>query len=322
MGPFTFISRNSTRIIAGAALLGLVLPGLADALRPFLGYCVLTMLTVSMLRVDVASFFARVRRPLPAICAGLWLVVVFPLTLLCLAVLLGPPFALPLGLTIIFIFVAPPPIVSAPAFAMLMGLDGALVLAVTLIGTVVMPITAPTIASFFVAETMPISAVDLALRLALMISASFALAFLLRRLLGPGRVAAARPVLDTVSVVVAIIFALGAMDGVGARLLTDPGLTLGITVGSFAFALAQMALTYAVFRPFVGVDAVAMGYAAGNRNAGLVVAALGVTQIDDMVWLIFALSQLPIFFFPMILKPLGRRLVAAHSAVPNARSLP
>ena len=104
------------------------------------------------------------------------------------------------------------------------------------------------------------------------------------------------------------------MAGVGAARVNEPLFTLLAASCAFLFLLVQIAVTYALFRPLVGEDAVAIGYAAGNRNAGLLVAALGIAAIDPTVWLFFALSQLPIFVFPLILQPIGRRLTARSAA--------
>jgi len=317
MGPFAFVSRNGTRIIAIAAGAGLLLPQAAEALRPHIGHLVVAMLTVSLLRVDLAAFAARLRRPASAIAATIWITLVLPLVLLGVVAALGPPLSSPLVLAALFLFAVPPPIVSAPAFAMLMGLDGAMVLALLLAGLASMPMTAPAIAALFVADTMPIGAFALALRLAGMIAAAFLAATLLRAVLGGERIAHARPILDTIAVSIAILFAIGAMEGVGLRLVDAPLATVAFMAGAFAFLLAQMAVTLVVFRPFVGVDAVAIAYAAGNRNAGLVVAGLGATAVDDGLWFFFALSQLPIFIFPLVLTPVGRRL-AAPAARPTA----
>lgn len=310
MGVFLVISRYGTRIIALAALSGLFLPELSTMLRPWLGHFVLAMLTVSLLRVDLQAFLGRLRRPVPAALGAAWTTILLPSALLFLVAALAAPWAGPVALVIVFLFCAPPPIVSAPAFAMLMGLDGALVLATMLIATALMPLSAPIVAAAFVGDALPIGAGDLALRLATLIATGFVAAMILRRLLGAARIAAAKPVFDTISVGIAIAFAIGAMDGVLGEIAARPAFVAAALVGSFAFAAFQMALTYALFRPFVGVDAIAIAYATASRNAGLVVTALGIATIDDTVWLFFALSQLPIFFLPLILQPVGRRLSA------------
>ncbi|WP_108659691.1 sodium:proton symporter [Acuticoccus kandeliae] len=315
MGIFPFISRNGTWIIALSIGVGIVFPGFAGTLRPYLGYCVMTMLCVSLLRVDIAAFFMRLKRPVPVVAAAVWISVIFPLATLSLAALAGPPYDSPIVLTVLFLFAVPSPIVSAPAFAMLMGLDGALVLAVMLMGTVTLPVTAPIIAAIFVPNELPISVLDLAGRLALLLTVASIVATVLRRLLGARRIVEAKSLFDTISVGVAVIFALGAMAGVSDHFLVAPGETIAIGVAVLGFALMQIALAYLIFRPFVGTDAVAIAYAAGNRNSGLIVAALGTMQINDTVWLYFALGQLPCFLFPLMLKPLGRRLSGAPREV-------
>ncbi len=303
-----------TRIIAASVMLALLMPGITEALRPFLGVCVVTMLIVSLLRVDYGAFLGRLKQPVRAVSGAVWITVLIPVLALGTATLAGADAAI--ILVVLFLFCSPPPIVSAPAFAMLMGLDGALVLAVMLLATIAMPITASLTAAAFVPD-LPLDAVSLALRLAGMIAVAFVVATVLRRWFGAQRIADAKPAFDTISVVIAVVFALGAMDGVGAALVSDPGFTLLAALGAFLFMLGQIALTYALFRPLVGADAVAIGYAAGNRNAGLFVAALGLTDIDPTVWLFFALSQVPIFLFPLILQPIGRRLSARSAAAPG-----
>lgn len=314
MALFQLISRYGTRIIALAVFIGLLLPEWASTLRPWLGNFVVAMFTVSLLRVDFAAFKSRLRSPMRALAASAWMVLALPLLIMAAMTAIGAPFDSPLWLAIVFVYTGPAAIVSAPAFAMLMGLDGALVLAVLLLSTILMPITAPWLTAVFTADVLPVGALDLALRLAGIIAMAFAAVAFLRWWLGAKRIDAAKPVLDTLSVAIAILFAIGAMDGVAERAIAQPLLVgLGV-VASFAVALAQMGATYLLFRPFVGVDAVAIAYAAGSRNAGLLMAALGVSAVNDTIWLFFALSQLPLFFFPLILKPVGRRLTQGRHA--------
>lgn len=322
MTVFHVISRHGTKIMALGAVIGLLFQPLASAFRPYLGECVFLMLTVSLLRTDVAALAARMRRPWPAISATLWVSVALPLALLSGAVLYGPPLADPVVLAIIYLFTAPPPIVSAAAIAFLMGLDGALVLSILLTATTLMPLTAPAIAAVFVPDIFPIGTLDLAWRLAALIATAFLAAGILRRLVGAPRIAGAKRVFDTIGVSIAVVFAIGAMDQVSATFLAEPLFTSLATLGAFAFGLSQVALTYAVFRPFVGTDAVAIAYSAASRNAGLIVAVVGATNVTGTLWLFFALSQLPIFFFPLLLTPLGRRLSAPPSPAPDARSTP
>ena len=56
---FRFLGRHAVAALAAALFVALLLPGVASLARPLLTPTVLLMLTVSVMRVDVA----RVRRP-------------------------------------------------------------------------------------------------------------------------------------------------------------------------------------------------------------------------------------------------------------------
>ncbi|MEH0069520.1 hypothetical protein V6L77_02880 [Pannonibacter sp. Pt2-lr] len=77
--------------------------------------------------------------------------------------------------------------------------------------------------------------------------------------------------------------------------------------------LTQALLTMLVFAPALRSDAFVIAYSAGNRNMGLMVAALGGT-LPDLAWLYFGLGQLPIYTLPYLVRPLARRLTASTDA--------
>ena len=312
----TAISRNGTRIIAASVLIGLAFPAAAAAVRPWLPQLVVLLLVAALLRVDFGLFVQRLRRPGTAVAASLWLMLGTPVVFFTAARLIGLDEIDPAILTIVFLFSATPPIVSAPTFAGMMGLDVALSLAVLLFGLIAMPVLAPAMADVFVEPDLPITVLDLARRLAILAGAGFAITFALRWALGRERIARAAPLVDVCAITLVTLFAIASMDGIRAALLADP-LQIGvITLACYAVAFLNMALAYAVFRPFVGRDAVAIAYSAGNRNMGVMVSALGVYAIPELVWFFFALSQLPIFTFPFLLKGLGQRLAAPAPSQP------
>jgi BASS family bile acid:Na+ symporter len=57
-----------------------------------------------------------------------------------------------------------------------------------------------------------------------------------------------------------------------------------------------------------------------QRNMGLMLAATG-GALPDLVWLYFAVSQLPIYLSPQLLKPLAFRLKAAALPITENASL-
>ncbi len=99
------------------------------------------------------------------------------------------------------------------------------------------------------------------------------------------------------------------MDGVAERFMAAPLFTLAVAALTFAVALTQMGVTLLVFARVRRDQGFVIGHAVGNRNMGLLVAALGGT-LPDLAWLYFGLGQLPIYLLPWLLKPLANRIAA------------
>ncbi|MCA1299996.1 sodium:proton symporter [Stappia indica] len=306
-----WLGRQGTRAVAISALLGLMLPQLSALFRPFVEEAIFVLLVLAFLRVEPSAVLAHIRRPWLLLSASLWMLVILPvglgLVLRESGVLAGYP---DLALAA-FIVTAAPPIMSAPAFIALIGLDAALALALICITMLLTPLTAPLIGTFILGDVLPIDAPALALRLGLLLAASAGLAYALRRLTGGRRIAAAQAHIDGLNVLILFVFAVAVMDGVSARFQAAPLLTVGIAALTFAVALFQMGVTMLAFSASRRDQAFVVAHAAGNRNMGLIVAALG-GSLPDLAWLYFGLAQLPIYLLPWLLGPLAARLRASQ----------
>ena len=109
-----------------------------------------------------------------------------------------------------------------------------------------------------------------------------------------------------------LVFAIAIMDGVTARLAADP-LYVGALL-AIAF-LVQALLQAATALGFLWLGrraAFTVGFLAGNRNMGLLLAVLPTGLHPDIV-LYFALAQFPIYILPALLKPLYARLIPRRS---------
>jgi len=301
-----FLNRHATLILALSAGLGLIFPSVASIARPTLPALVFVLLAFSFLQVEPAALAKRLRSPKRALLAVGWMILVMPALALGSARLLGLQTDPDLML-MLFLITASSPLISAPTFAGMMGLDAALMLAIVLLAIAAVPLTAPGVAAIFIDADLPLSPLDLAIRLAIIVGVSFTVATLARRVVGPVRLKRARPFIDGAAILVLIWFAIAAMDGIRAAALSDPALVAGLAVFAYALALGQMGLTYIVFRSGFGPDAGAVAYGAGNRNIGLLIVALGVMALPDRVWYFFAVVQLPIFTLPLVLKRLIAR---------------
>lgn len=301
-----WLGRQGTRAVAASIFCGLAVPPLAALFKPFVAEAIFVLLTLAFLRVEPAALRAEFRRPGLLIAALAWTMLVVPALMALGLRLAGLPQSAPDLHLAMMLQAAAPPVMSAPAFAALMGLSPAPVLALLIVATALTPLTAPVFAGLVIGPSLTLAPLALGLRLAAILAGSALLAAAIRRLAGPRWVTAQRERIDGANVVVLFVFAVALMDGVAARMLDQPLTVLGYTALAFALVLAVLAATAAVFAPIAGGDAFAFGIAAAMRNMGLMLAATG-AGVPDLTWLYFALAQFPVYLLPQILKPLARR---------------
>ena len=300
-----FLGGHATWFLFIGVFLGLALPDLASVARPLLAPAVAVLLTASLVRVDWQVMLAHVRRPWVVGLVTAWLLLGSPL--LTAGLLLASPTPGTLT-TAIVLMAAAPPILSATAIAIILGLDGALALIVGLAATLLTPFTVPPLALALLGLELEIGVSDLMLRLGVIVAASFAAAAVIRRLIGPERLPRVAAHVDGVVVIVMLIFAVAIMDGVTATLLTQPALVGYWLLASF---IANPALQLAGALAFFWLGrrrALTVGLVSGNCNMGLLLAAFPADTEFEVV-LYFAVAQLPMYMLPAVLLPLYRRLL-------------
>lgn len=304
------VGRYGTQGFAASIFLGLALPQFAAAARPLLAVTIFVFVTITFARGDVASLRRLLRRPGPLILASLWLMAA-PALLVGLGLTLTGRGSLDPGLVLgLAVLGAAPPIMSGPALAMLFGLNPTLILAATLATTALAPLVSPVLAGLIAGAAVPLDLGILVRRLAILVGGALAAAFLLRLALGEARIRAHKAHFDGIGVLMYFLFAVAAMDGVLAAARADPARVAGFLAVAFALSLLGFAAAWLALRPLVPGDRFVLGYATGQRNMGVLVAALG-TATPDTTFLFFALAQFPIYLMPQIVKPLARRVALA-----------
>lgn len=300
-----FTGRHGTAALAVTVFVGMALPALSAYLRPYLAVAVFLLLTLAFLRVDQVAIRSRLKRPTILIAALLWMMLGAPLLTYLLIKntglsALGPDVALAL-----YISTAAPPVMAAPAFIYLLGLDGTLSLAVSVAAVIVTPLTAPFVGSLMLGQALPLSVAGLAVQLSLLLAGAFIVSAIVRKLVGKDRLMRGAHHIGGLNVLLLLFFAIAAMDGVAASFASKPLYTLAITALTFCLALVQIGLSLVLFAPATREDAYAIAHTCGTRNMGLMVAAFGGT-LPEFTWLWFAVGQFPIYLLPMILKPFVR----------------
>ncbi|WP_439595984.1 hypothetical protein [Falsiroseomonas sp.] len=304
------IRRNGLPLIAAGALAGIALPGLAEATRPGLVGISIVVMLFGLLRIEPAAFGQVLRRPGLAVLILLWVTLGVPLLVwLVLGAVLPPGSAF---LAAAVLMSATPSIMSAAAFALLLGADAALLTVVALPSNALAPIWLPLVAGLMGVGAQ-VDPLDMAIRLAVMVGSSFAGAALVVWALGRPRLRQAAPTIDAWLVVLVTLSALPCMAGVGEALSARPLQFLGMIGFALGLNLLLQAIGYLVFRPAPVAGALSAALVSGSRNMVLLLAALGAPGDSDL-GLIVAAAQLTLFIMPMLVAPAYRAL-ARHRAM-------
>lgn len=299
----SWFGKRATGCLAAGVFLGLAIPGLAASARPLLVPAIAAMLTLSLLRLDPAAVGAALRRPRLILPAIGFVLLVSPLIGLAAAnaLDLAPGIAIAL-----VVWTASPPLISVPAIATLVGLDGALALTVTTAAGLLVPLTLPPLVLALIGLELDIGPVALALRMAALLAGAALVAATIRRLAGTARLQRRAAAIDGGFVLVMLLFAVAVMDGVADAALAAPLRVAGLLALVFAASLGMQAIGWLAFRVAGAGVATTIALACGNRNMALVLGAAP-AAFDPDSFLFLALLQFPIYLLPALLRPVYRR---------------
>ncbi len=303
----SWLGRQGTRAVAALVVIGIAVPWIGAALRPFVTEAVFLLLCIAFLRVDTGAVRTCLRRPAIVLAGTAW-------TSLMLPALVGVSFLafglrdqspeLFLGLMLQAIA---SPMMASPALAALLGLDATLVLVTLVMCTALIPFSAAFFAHLFIGSALTLSPLALGLQLLLILSGSALVGLALRRIAGRTAIERHKEGIDGFNILVLFVFIAAIMENVAARFLATPMVTIGLAGLAFAVFFLVLGLTTLLFT-FAGRErALALGFMASLRNMGLMVAVTG-GVLPDLTWLYFALSQFPVYLSPQLLQPLLRRV--------------
>lgn len=309
MNPVVHVLRRmggrATTLLPLSLAIGLAFQNIAASLRILLLPLAIALLMLALARTDWTRVIHLLRRPGLAIVLALVNLVAVPLVVWPIWQALGlwPGLVAALCLSAMA-----PGIISAATTATFLRLDSSLALLLTLFTNFLVPFTLPPLALWLLGLDLHISALDLSLRLAMVVALGSLGAFLIRRWLGT-RIVEHAPTLDGISVVVLMIFAIPLMDGVVGQALAQPQKLAGFVAGAFAGMLLTNIIVAAGTLPFLDRrDALTAGYCSGGRHNALLMAVLPVTA-DPEIFLFIAAVQFPIYLIPTLLQPVYRRLL-------------
>lgn len=315
----SWLGRRGTRAVAALIVIGIALPSIGAVLKPFVTEAVFVLLCIAFLRVDAAAFRNYVARPALVLAATIWTSLVIPTLFVTSYLAFGLKEQSPdLFLALVLQAIASP-LMAAPAFAALMGLDATLVLCTMVTSTALLPFTAPWFAHAFIGPALALSPLAFGIKLFAILAGSALVGFTVRRIAGVAAIERQKERIDGFNILVLFVFIAAIMEGVASRLLATPMITLGLAALAFMVFFAMFCLTTLLFASAGRGRAVTLGFMASQRNVGLMLAATG-GALPDLTWLYFAFSYFPLYLSPLLLQPLVRRIVArAHTTPTSSR---
>lgn len=299
-----WLGRSGTKAVAASLVLGVLLPGLSETVRPYFPVFVFCLLTSAFLRVDHQRFMMLIRKPQRFVLPLIWILVAVPAIGGTMGAWLLQD--LPEGTILaIVIMLSAPPVMSMVSFLAILRLDSALGLALLLGTSLLAPFTAPVIVELFAPAGVSIDGLALGRNLLGFTLAAAVVAALSRRIFGDEKITAAKTHIDGVNVILLFLFAIALMGNLGEALREQPGLVAILFVLSFVIAALQIGLTSLIFFVRGSMEAFSIGMSSGSRNMGLLIAVTA-SAMPDSAWLWFAIAQFPIYFMPFLAEPFAR----------------
>lgn len=312
----SWLGRQGTRAVAALIVVGIVMPSIGALLKPFVTEAVFVLLCIAFLRVDAAAFRIYLGRPAIVLAATAWTSLVIPTLFGASYLAFGLKDQSPdLFLALVLQAIASP-LMAAPALAALMGLEATLVLCTMVTSTALLPFTAPLFAHAFIGPALTLSPLALGLKLFAILAGSALVGFTVRRIDGLAAIERQKERIDGFNILVLFVFIAAIMEGVAARLLATPMITIGLVALAFVVFFAVLCLTTPLFASAGRERALTLGFMASQRNMGLMLAATG-GALPDLTWLYFAFSYFPIYLSPLLLQPLARRIIARAQTTPT-----
>lgn len=302
-----FLNTHARWALPIGVSIGIALPPLAEALHPLLTPAVIGTLAAVLLRLDPVSLVRALGRPGLAARIVVWQLLAAPLLMLLIAGGAQRIGALAPGLLLLAVLqAAAPPIGSAALFAMILGFDGVLCMVVTVISTLLLPLSLTALVAWGLPEAgLSVDPWRFFARVSLLVLLPFALAAVLRAVIGAARLRAADAAIGGANIVLLVVFAIGVMHGVGARLLADPSHVLRLLALAVVSTAALHAAGYLLFAhrgPTIGFGAALVS---GNRNMGLMLAVTA-GSAGEAFSMYVGIAQIPMYFAPMLLTPFVR----------------
>ena len=167
-----WLGRQGSRAIAAVVFIAIAMPPVDALFKPFVTEAILALLCLAFLRVDTAALRGHIRKPGLVLAATAWTSLVVPILIGTACLLAHLDARSPALFLALMLQAVASPMMAAPAFAAVMGLDATLVLTTLVTATALTPVSAPLLAYAFIGPALTLSPLALGLKLFAILAAS------------------------------------------------------------------------------------------------------------------------------------------------------
>lgn len=300
-GVLAWVGTRARWALAVGVVAALLIPGPGALLSGTVPFWVAVLFGLAMMRIDLGAVLTRAVRP-RRLARNLLLLGLLMVLTPALAWLAAGALGVPDPLIEALVYTtAAPPLGSATAFCLMLGLDAAFALEVTVLGSFLTPLSMPVVVRSLLGDAVPVDGLEMLLRLGLLIGAASLGAVIGRYLLGADWIARRALSFDGLSSVILVLFLFPLFHGIGAMISAMPMIALTAFVLAIVANLGVQITSFPVCRAVAGRETGgAVSLIWGNRNAALTLAFLPEAPI---VVLYIALYQFPMYFTPLVMRP-------------------
>lgn len=291
-------ARHGRLVLVLGLIAGMALPGVAQAMKPWLPHMLAVLLFIAALRIGPEQAMGTLS-DLKTILAivGIYQIVV---PLIVVFILLALDISGPLA-TALILMTAASSISAGSNITLLTGNDPAPALRLLVVGTAALPLTVMPVFWLTPAIGSTSAVIMISLRLLVIIVLATLAAFTVRRLWLRAPKKETIEAIDGLSAFSLAVIVIGLMSALGPALKTDLTSVFVTLAAVFAANFGFQILAWLVLRS-AGVtrERVAFSVAAGNRNMALFLVALP-AEITDPMLLFLACYQFPMYLTPLLL---------------------
>lgn len=295
--------------MAASVLVGLAAQDLALLLAPLVFLASMGTMYLSTIRLDERLLRARLARPMLPLAIVVWTTLVVPAIVVAIVKIVPMP---PVVADALVLIAATAPIVSVAAYCVFLGTDAELLILAVLPATVLSIVSLPAFAALVGVDGLAPGV--LVLRLLAMVGTSLALGALTRVFVSRAAIERQAVWLDAVMVVLIAIIAIGVCSGLTEIIAARPLVVVEYFVLTLAFNGLLQAVTWLVFARLGPRAAASAALVGGCRNMAVLL-ALVLGLVGPELQLILVIAQIQLFILPALLRP-----IYANLGVVNERS--